>query len=207
MISLSRVAPTASTGNRCWLANSVRWPLAYLAGSLAHAALGNQDMFLACRKDLLETAKAAVIAVEQAPFCDPETVKLAITVVGAVATFASGAVAIPLTGGAIAGPAAVAAFDMIAGISSGIAAADLGKRVETRLDDDTVDGVLYKMVEALTAITAAVEQKEAEMINALEKILGVITDGESSKLFLPPRPPVMTLDATEMLRQTSFDGT
>ncbi len=175
----------------------------YLAACLALAVEGNRDMFLSCRKDLLTTAEKALVAVEQAGECDPATVKTVLTVAGAVATIAAGVASIPLTGGATAAPAGVAAFTIIAGVSSGLAAADLGKKEETSLDADTVDGVLSKTVDTIIKIGNTVTEKEDAMIKALRETIDVVT-GSSANRYMPPRPPVMNYSDGQIKTDTAF---
>jgi hypothetical protein len=178
---------------------------AYLAAALAHAVQGNRDMFLALRADLLDNATKAITAVEQSHHCDPKTVKTVITVVGAVATVAAGAAAIPVTGGAVA-PGAAAGLDIIAGISSGIAAADLGEKKETRLDAHTVDGVLSNVVDAVIGLAAEVTIKEEQMVKALERTYDVITGAHTSELYLVPKPGVVTMTDAAIKAETGFRG-
>ena len=179
---------------------------AYLAAALAHAVQGNRDMFLAQRVDLLDNATKATTAVEQSNHCDPDTVKTAITVVGAVATVAAGIAAIPVTGGASLAPTGVAAFTIIAGVSSGIASQDLGKKEETDLNADTVDGVLAKAVDKVIAISTGVAAKEQQMVTALEEMYDVISGAEKGNLYLVPRPGTLAMGDGEIKTNTAFQG-
>ncbi len=177
---------------------------AYLAAALAHAVQGNRDMFLAQRADLLDNATKGITAVEQSPYCNPDTVKAVISIVGAVATVAAGVASIPVSGGTSLFPAGVAAFTIIAGVSSGIASQDLGRKEETSLNADTVDGVLSKAVDAVIDISTRMANKEQEMVTALEQTRNVIT--EKADLYLVPRPGVLAMKDGEIRSGTAFQG-
>ena len=179
---------------------------AYLAAALASAVQGNRDMFLALRADLLDNAKNAEIAVEQSHMCDPESVKTVMTVVGAVAAVAAGVASIPVTGGAVLAPASVAAFSIIAGISSGVDDSTLGKKKETPLGADTVDGVLAKAVDAVNDLAVQVSNKEQEMIGALNQTYGVITGKGTRDLYLVPRPGTIDMSNSELKADTDYAG-
>ncbi|MGN9910983.1 hypothetical protein ACTMTJ_25835 [Phytohabitans sp. LJ34] len=179
---------------------------AYLAAALAHAVQGNRDMFLAQRVDLLDNATKATTAVEQSNYCNPDTVKNVFTVIGAVATVAAGVAAIPVTGGASLAPAGVATFTIIAGVSSGIGSQDLGKKEDTPLNADTVDGVLSKAVDAVIRISTEISGKEQQMVTALNEMFSVISSGESAKVYLVPRPGVLAMSDSDIKRETDYQG-
>jgi hypothetical protein len=179
---------------------------AYLAAALAHAVQGNRDMFLAQRVDLLDNATKATTAVEQSNYCNPDSVKAVMSIVGAVATVAAGIAAIPVTGGTSLAPAGVAAFTIIAGVSSGIAASDLGHKEETSLNADTVDGVLSKAVDAVVAISTKVADKEQQMVTALEQMHNVVIGADTGKLYLVPRPGTLAMSDAEIMANTAFQG-
>lgn len=198
------VAATAFRNNFMAKVPGAAHAQAYLAAALAHAAQGNRDLYLAQRVDLLDNVTKAVTAVEQTAFCNPESVKAVLTVVGAVTGVAAGVAAIPVTGGASAFPLAAAAFTVIAGVSSGFAAQDLGRKEDTPLNANTVDGVLGKAVDGVITVANRVAEKEQQMVAALEEMYNVVTS--NANVYLVPRPGVFAMSDAELRRETDYEG-
>ena len=179
----------------------------YLAVALAQAIVGNRDMFLGLRHDLLVIAQQGAIAVGRAGECQlphiSDETKAKLALAGAVATVAAGVASIPVGGGAVFLPYGVALFTVIAGTSSGLSVTGLGKKEEVKLDADTVDGVLGKIVDALIGTDKTLTAKEDDMISALQKMIGMIT-GPAATAYMPPKPELLGYTDDQLKNETSF---
>jgi hypothetical protein len=169
---------------------------AYFAGMLEQAMVANKDIFVTTRKDLLSTGQQAVTALDSTTQCLGANVPLILTVAAAVATVAVGVASIPLTGGAVLAPAGVAAFTIIAGISSGLSQAHFPAPQKLDLGADSVDGVLSKMIDAIVNIDRHIDTNERTIVGGLQTNYTALTDSSggggdqtsSRDAFLAPRP-------------------
>ncbi len=174
---------------------------AFLASSLEHAMIANKDIFIQARQDLKRTGETALIALEATTKSGGGKAVLVLGVVAAVATVAAGVASIPLTGGASLGPASVAAWTIIAGVSSGLgaAASQFEEPKKTDLGADTIDLVLSKMIEVIIDISKEVDVQEKKIVRGLNNNFDILTDtsgGGAGKRsprdeFLAPRPALI----------------